>query len=230
MKRILLLTAVVVLTTLAGCNKKKNEPSGNEDKPKVDWTKSDNFILVELREAASTLGSDIAGLASFEEDGWEVSAEGSYIHLEKTINKVDVVMNCYFNEGKTVFHTTCALDPTVKGNPIEKLSTVKESVEILSSQFTLPTSDVCDFRLMRYKKITSDSYKTLTSFDESLAKIENEEYNYTFIWADQAAPDFDDYTDGLLVLGTMSGLEMSFAKKSDDGYIITLDVTSKKYN
>ncbi|MCQ2344154.1 MAG: hypothetical protein MJ002_04415 [Paludibacteraceae bacterium] len=231
MKKIFFFTFLFVLATLVACRKDSSkEPSsgnGGGDKPQPEWTKSDNFILVQLAMASNTLGCTVSDIAAFEEDGWMVSSNLIYLHLEKTIENVDVVMNCYLN-GDTVFHTTCSMSSLVPGTLLANLSYAKAAVETLTSQFVMTTSEVCDFRLMSYKEISEDKNKHVTSFDEALALIDKEDYSYTIFWTDYASTNYEELSDGIW-FGSMSGLNLGILKSPGNDCIVSIDITSKQY-
>lgn len=227
MKKICLLTILVVLSMLAGCKKNPNGPESGEDKVNPDWAKSDNFVIVELNEACSTIGCKLSDLTHLESKGWKITDEGKYIHMENTINKVDVVMNCYINDTETIFHTTCSLSPNA-GSVLNSLSYVISAIETLSSKFLLPTSETCTFQLLKYRDITSNKNHTITDYEKALEIINNDEYNYSVIWADQQSSDYDELSDGLW-FGDITGLNMGFYMVSEGACLVSMEVTSKKY-
>lgn len=230
MKKIFLFSVIVLLSTLVGCSKDtENEPlpSDDEGKTQPEWTKSDNFVLVQLAKASNTLGCTLTDVMTFENEGWAVTDEITYVHLEKTIDNVDVVMNCYMSGG-IVYHTTCSLSPAGKGTVLDSLSYVKEAAVTLTSQLVLTTSETCDFRLMRYKEISSDKFQTVTSFDEAMAAINMDDYSYIVVWADQASTNYEDLSDAIW-FGTVSGLNMGIAKSPGTGCIVSMEIASKLY-
>lgn len=227
MKKICLLTILVALAMLTGCNKNPNEPKSGESKVNPDWAKSDNFVIVELNEACSTIGCKLSDLTPLESKGWKITDEGKYIHMENTIDKVEVVMNCYINDTETIFHTTCSLSPQT-GSVLNSLSYVKSAVETLSSAFLFPTSETCTFQLMKYKEIASNKDHTITDYEKALATIDNDEYNYSIIWADKQSTDYDELSDRLW-FGDVTGLNMGFYMVSEGSCLVSMEVTSKKY-
>lgn len=227
MKKIYLLTVVVVLSILAACKKNTNEPTSGGNTSNPDWAKSDNFVIVELNEACSTIGCKLSDLTPLESKGWKITDEGKYIHMENTIDKVEVVMNCYINDTETIFHTTCSLSPQA-GSVLNSLSYVKSAVETLSSAFLFPTSETCAFRLLKYRDITSNKNHTITDYGKALAAIDNNEYNYSIIWADMQSTDYDELSDALW-FGDATGLNLGFYMLSEGACLVSMEVTSKKY-
>lgn len=228
MKKIFLLTAIVIMAMFIGCKRNTDEPKqGAKDSPISELSKSGNFILVQLNAACNTLGCTYKDLSPLESEGWDITDEGKYIHLEKTIDKVDVVMNCYISDDEKVFHTTCGLLPE-SGSVLSKLSYAKDAVEKLSTGFMLPTSEICRFQLMEYKNLTSDKYTTITDFDKAKAAINNDECNYSIIWADTESDDFDMLSDGIWS-GSVSGLNLGFYMLSADACIVSMEVASKSF-